>query len=249
MTPATLAQPTATLSPDQCRQFHENGFLGPFPAMDRAEMLAVADHCSALCDEPHPPGPNHNRHLDDAVVARISEHPEIVGRVASLLGDVVLWRTNFFRKLPGGGEIPWHQDWNYWPLEAAVVVSAWIAIDDVDVENSAPQFIPGTHKRQVPHISVPKYRNMMFREMADPDQIDTSRAVDMVMRAGEFVLFNERTLHHSHENRSQRRRLGLALRYIAPITRVTDYDGHGPQPHVCRLVAGTDRLGFNRYRS
>lgn len=247
VTAAPLAPPTATLSSDQCRKFHDDGFLGPFPAVDRDEMLALADHCSDLCDEQHLAGANHNRHLDDAVVARIAEHPEIIGRVASLLGDVVLWRTNFFRKLPGGAEIPWHQDWNYWPLEAAVVVSAWIAIDDVDVENSAPQFIPGTHKRQIPHLRVPKGSKLAFGEMADPAQIDTTKAVDMVMRAGEFVLFNERTLHHSHENRSQRRRLGLALRYIAPITRVTDYDSAGPQPHVCRLVAGSDRLGFNRY--
>ena len=239
--------PTATatrgLGPGQCQEFHDRGFLGPFTLCPREEMLAVAEHCNALHDDDIP-APNHNRHLDDAVVRGFGEHPAIVDKVASLLGDVLLWRTNFFRKLPGGAEIPWHQDWNYWPLEAAVVVSAWLAIDDVTLENSAPQFIPGTHKRQVRHLKAEP--GMAFGEMADPAEYDASQAVDMVMRAGEFVLFNERTLHHSFANSSDQRRLGLAIRYIPPLTRVTDYDRHGPQPHVLPVVAGTDRLGFNR---
>lgn len=231
-----------TLSPEQCAEFHDRGVLGPFTLYPREEMLAQAEHCNALNDEDMK-GANHNRHLDDAVVRQISEHPAVVERVASLLGDVLLWRSNFFRKLPGGAEIPWHQDWNYWPLEAAVVVSAWVAIDDVTVENSAPQFIPGTHKRQIRHI--PATEGMQFSEMADPAEFDQSQAVDMVLAAGQFVLFNERTLHHSFANRSDRRRLGLALRYIPPLTRVTGYDHHGPQPHVLSLLAGSDRLGFN----
>lgn len=234
---------TNSLSADECRHFHDDGFVGPFTMCSRDEMQMVAEHCNDLHDDDMP-GPQHNRHLDDEVVNRFARHPAIVDRVASLLGDVLLWRTNFFRKLPGDAEIPWHQDWNYWPLETAVVVSAWLAIDDVTVENCAPQFIPGTHKQQVPHIKAEE--NMAFREMADPSHYDVSQALDMVMKAGQFVLFNERTLHHSFKNNSQKRRLGLAIRYISPVTRVTDYDGHGPQPHRMPVVAGSDRLGFNR---
>jgi ectoine hydroxylase-related dioxygenase (phytanoyl-CoA dioxygenase family) len=41
----------------------------------------------------------------------------------------VLICTNFFVKEPVAKEIPWHQDFNYWPLEPPIIVSAWIAID------------------------------------------------------------------------------------------------------------------------
>ena len=245
MSPVTSQETKTTnsLSADECRHFHDDGFVGPFTMCSREEMLAVAEHCNDLHNDDMP-GPNHNRHLDDAVINGFARHPAIVDRIASLLGDVLMWRTNFFRKLPGGGEIPWHQDWNYWPLESAVVVSAWLAIDDVTIENSAPRFIPGTHKNQVPHIRAEE--NMAFAEMADPAYVDDSQALNMVMKAGQFVLFNERTLHQSHKNTSDKRRLGLALRYISPVTRVTGYDDHGPQPHLLPVVAGTDRLGFNR---
>src|SRR5690606_31734969 len=95
----------------------------------------------------------HNRHLDSRVVYDLATRPEIVGRIASILGDnLLLWRTNFFIKQEGAKEIPWHQDGNYWPLEPAVVVSAWIAVDDSTIDNSCLQIIPGTHRKVLPHI-------------------------------------------------------------------------------------------------
>ena len=63
---------------------------------------------------------------------RIASHPAIVQRMASMYGpELLVWRTNFFIKNPSNGvahkgEIPWHQDCNYWPLEPAVVLSAWL---------------------------------------------------------------------------------------------------------------------------
>ncbi len=241
-----LAELTPELTQDECKQFHQNGWLGPFELLPRDEMLSLSDECFALLDEDESGHHNngHNRHLDNEHVARFAKHPNVVNRVASLLGDVMLWRTNFFCKLPGGKEIPWHQDFNYWPLEPAVVVSAWLAVDDVTIENSAPQFIPGSHVKQVPHIKAPP--EMQFGEMADPAYVDTSKAIDMELKAGQFILFNERTLHHSFANTSSLRRFGCALRYIHPCSRVTDYDIHGPQPHRLELVAGEDKLQFNQ---
>jgi len=40
--------------------------------------------------------------------------------------------------------------------------------------------------------------------------------------------------------------MGLALRYIHPVSRVMDYDRNGPRPHRLELVAGRDRMGFNQ---
>ena len=43
---------------------------------------------------------------------------------------------------------------------------------------------------------------MAFGQMGDLEFIDTSGCVNLEMQPGEFVLFNERTLHHSDANRS-----------------------------------------------
>ena len=79
----------------------------------------------------------HNRHLDYPLIYELATHPSIVERMTSLYGpDLLLWRTNFFVKEPGAKEIPWHQDFNYWPLEPPIIISAWIAIDSATLENS-----------------------------------------------------------------------------------------------------------------
>ena len=65
---------------------------------------------------------------------------------------------------------------------------------------------------------------MAFPEMGDLNFIDAKDAVNLEMQPGEFVLFNERTLHHSEPNRSDRRRIGLAVRVIIPIVKVLKWD-------------------------
>ena len=68
----------------------------------------------------------------------------IIDAVSDLLGDtVVLRHSHLFAKLPGDPKrVSWHQDASYWPLTPSRVVSAWLAIDDTAVDNSAMQAIP-----------------------------------------------------------------------------------------------------------
>ena len=57
------------------------------------------------------------------------------------------------------------------------------------------QIIPGSHRKVVPHVKATS--EMAFGQMGDLGFIDTSGCVNLEMHPGEFVLFNERTLHHS----------------------------------------------------
>ena len=50
-------------------------------------------------------------------------------------------------------------------------------------------------------------------------------------------------MHHSEPNRSQKRRIGLAVRVIMPIVKVLQWDA--PE-HALVQIAGEDRLQFNR---
>ena len=83
----------------------------------------------------------------------------------------------------------------------------------------------------VPHVKATS--DMAFNQMGDLGFIDTSTIVSLEMQPGEFVLFNERTLHHSEANRSDKRRIGLAIRVILPIVKVFDWDAPAAQTH-CR---------------
>jgi len=186
------------------------------------------------------------RHLDDPVVYRLCAHPAIVERVGALLGpDVLLWQSNLFDKPPGASEIPWHQDRLFLEVEGGTNVSAWIAIDDVDEHNACVEVIKGSHRSVVPPADPSARRgksDRAFGRMADPRLVDASRAVPVRLRAGQFMLFHEFLLHRSAQNASHRQRLGLAVRFTTPQTRVT----HQLDAYHTLLVRGRDRAGINR---
>lgn len=236
-----------SLSPAEIAFFHDNGYLGPFTAVSPDEM-AVIRECidNEVLTRPGPSkSTSQSRHMDSRTVFDLATHPSILDRAASLYGPhLILWATYFFTKEPGGLEIPWHQDLNYWPLEPLINISAWIAIDDVKVDNSCVQLLPGSHKKTVPHV--PSREGMGFGEEADAGYFDSSKVVNMELEPGQFFLFNEKMLHHSEPNRSDRRRMGLAVRMTLPMVKI-DHDRKPLHPgHHAILVRGEDYMGFNR---
>ena len=73
------------------------------------------------------------------------------------------------------------------------------------------------------------------------------KPVSVNVKAGQFLLFGERTIHMSGPNRTDRNRTGLAVRVIPPVVRI----GHDRvfAGHEAMLLNGEDRLGFNRIMS
>ncbi len=233
----------AVLSAAEMARFRRDGYLGPYTLCSPAEMAEVRPAIEQVLDsEPARGNHVHNRHLDSRAVYDLATRPEIVERMACLYGpDLLLWRTNFFVKNRGSKAIPWHQDFNYWPLEPPVIVSAWIAVDPSTRQNGNLQVIPGSHRSIVPHIEATP--DVQFNEMADAGYYDARDLTDLEMQPGEFILFNERTLHHSEANHSDLRRIGLAVRAIIPIVKVLEYDS---EDHTLQVIHGSDTMGFNR---
>lgn len=231
------------LSQEETDHFREKGFLGPYRLCSAEDMLKMQPEIEKILETDAPDHKNrvHNRHLDFPLIHELATHPSIVKRMAGLYGpDLLLWRTNFFVKEPGAKEIPWHQDFNYWPLEPPIIVSAWIAVDSATLENSCLQIVPGSHRKVIPHVKATS--DMAFGQMGDLNYIDSSNYVNLEMQPGEFVLFNERTLHHSEANKSKKRRIGLAVRVIVPIVKVFNWDSPN---HELLVIHGQDSVKIN----
>ena len=236
------------LTSEEVAQFHALGYLGSYTLCSPEEMAAIRSRIETevlTCDGPNPKNRLQCRHLDQRFLYDICANAAILDRAESLFGpDLVLWATYFFNKEPGGSEIPWHQDFNYWPLEPVVNLSVWLAIDTVTVENSCVNLIPGSHKKIIKHL--PSREGMAFGEEADPAQVDATKAIPMALAPGQFFLFNERTLHQSNKNTSQKRRMGMTMRITVPFVKMT----HDISPlfpgHANIQLRGTDHLGFNR---
>jgi len=236
------------LSAEQIRFFHDSGYLGPLTLCSETQMAEFRRRVETQVlgeDGPNPKNRLQCRHLDKPFVLEMAMRGEVLDPMASLYGeDLVLWATYFFNKEPGDAEIPWHQDLGYWPLEPLINISAWIAVDEVTQENSCVNLIPGSHRGVYPMVSSPG--GMAFSQMTDMRFVDASKAIPMVLKPGQFFLFNEKTLHQSGPNRSQKRRMGFTMRVTLPIVRVT----HDVPPlfpgHANVVVRGEDRMGFNR---
>jgi ectoine hydroxylase-related dioxygenase (phytanoyl-CoA dioxygenase family) len=226
--------------------FWEQGYVGPFRALDSdATHRVAADVVDRVLggrtDWSGPRSATHCRHLDDRAVYDLCASPAIVGRMAALFGpDLILWRSNFWCKQPGGAEVPWHQDLINWPLEPMVNISAWLALDRVTTENSCVQLVPGSHRQVFPYDPIP---DGPVTGRVPEEYVDTDRAVDMELEPGEFFLFSERTLHRSAPNRSTRRRLGMSIRVTVPFVKV-DHDQLF-EGHRNVVLAGRDYMRFN----
>jgi ectoine hydroxylase-related dioxygenase (phytanoyl-CoA dioxygenase family) len=222
--------------------FHRGARVGSVREMDR-----VRERIDACLAEPIVAAhPDVHRHLDNRTVYDICAHPEIVDRVASILGpDLVVWHSRVFHKRHDEPPIPWHQDGVYWSLEPLVSVSAWIAIDAAERANACVEVIPGSHLRRLPHVRTSTAGR--FGHQADPDHVDASTAVAIELEPGEFFLFDTWVLHSSVANTSGRRRTALSVRYTTPDVTVAantlspSVSGYGVQ-----LVRGQLRDSKNR---
>ena len=85
---------------------------------------------------------------------------------------------------------------------------------------------------------------MMFSEMANTDGVDISKAESMILKKGEFFLFNEKTLHQSNPNLSNRRRMALAVRVTIPLVKV--YHEKLFKSHRNIMLAGENSHDINQ---
>ena len=78
---------------------------------------------------------------------------------------------------------------------------------------------------------------MLFTHEELAEAVDPAAAVDILLAPGEMSLHHVNLLHGSQPNRSDGRRMGYAIRYVAPHVRQ-----RGDQDSAT-LVRGRDRFG------
>lgn len=142
---------------------------------------------------------------------------QLVGaRQIRLLEDGVIFKD------PGtGGALHWHQDYPYWPLATPAAATAWIALDDVTVENGGMRVAVGSHllgeRLPASFGSGASYgeekRSALVKPIEDPEQ--AGFAVESVdLKAGEVSFHHPLTWHASGPNGSDRQRRGFVVRYV-----------------------------------
>lgn len=118
---------------------------------------------------------------------------------------------------PGGQaskETNWHQDAPYWPMDPVGSFSAWIAVDDVTVDNGCLHFVPGSHRfGRLEPIQLGVEGESIVAKMRERGHAVTE-PVAMAMAAGGVTFHHGCTFHYAGANRTDRPRRAFAIIYI-----------------------------------
>lgn len=150
----------------------------------------------------------------------------ILDRIEDLIGpNIQLFHDQaLFKPAHHGGPVHWHQDNAYWQCSPPNLVSCWLTLDDVTIENGAMQFIPGTHFQSQAHEQAEETNALL--DMGS--QIDDSKAVAIDLPAGGVTLHHCQTLHYTAPNSTDRQRRAFAIHFMTPGTkslRTSEYLG------------------------
>ena len=116
--------------------------------------------------------------------------------------------------------VPWHQDATYFGLAPHEQVTAWVALTDSNRENGCVQVLPGSHQfGQRPHKDQADERVLLSRGQTLTDALDETKAVDLLLTAGEISFHHTLLMHRSLPNLSHERRIGIGISYIPATVR------------------------------
>jgi phytanoyl-CoA hydroxylase len=168
--------------------------------------------------------------------SRLAHDPNIVEASARLTGgrELYMWHDQIqYKPAMTGGANWWHQDSIYWPVHLVkdAQITAWIALDDADVENGCMWMVPGSHQwgnqTEYLHARRQELGLRRFHDLACDHQGRAVKPVACPVRRGHVHFHHPLTWHGSPANESGRPRRAIALHYMDE--RVT-FDSHGNHP-------------------
>jgi ectoine hydroxylase-related dioxygenase (phytanoyl-CoA dioxygenase family) len=258
-----------TLSADEKAFYREQGYVVPAWRLPEDRVQAMREALDRLIAAN--PGIRPERlvsaHLENGSEGikgsrdflDLARDPALVELVSDAIGeDVILWGCQVFCKPGGDGlETPFHQDGHYWPIRPLANCTVWVALERSDTGNGCLRVIPRSHRGQQLHEHLHEDRaDLTLQQRMAPGTFDEGEAVDIELEAGQMSLHDVYMIHGARPNTSQRRRTGVALRYM-PSTSVFDrslkpVDGKTGVPvnfanRPLWLLRGVDRSGKNDF--
>ena len=139
-------------------------------------------------------------------VRPLTFHPRIGEVAAALLnaGAVRIWHDQALYKESKGRETDPHLDHDYWAIEEARTVTAWIPFDGSSENAGSMGYVPGSHKFDVTAVA-----NIFTGRGFDLDNGDEARGIApeyVNVPRGSVAFHHGRTIHLANPNRSDRTR-------------------------------------------
>ena len=114
----------------------------------------------------------------------------------------------------GSKETNWHQDAPYWPMDPVGGFSAWVAVDDVTIDNGCLHFVPQSHKYGLlPPIELGVEGESIVDKMREQGH-QVADAAPMEMKAGGVTFHDGCNFHYAGPNLTAKPRHAFAIIYI-----------------------------------
>lgn len=230
-----------SLTPEQVRFYHENGYLLLKSVFSREEAQYLREEAHALVarlaqvysenginatwgsarEITHLPAQLlhcHNAQYHSAAFARVMLDPRLTDRIADLIGEnIQLHHTKLFIKPPEkGAPFPMHQDYPYFPHEKHTMLAAIVHFDDAPIEKGCVRVVPGSHRLG------PLEHSPEGGWHLPVDQYPLESAVPVPAEAGDVVVFSYLTIHGSGVNTSNEARTTLLIQMRDPTDHPTE---------------------------
>ena len=232
----------APLSQEQIDQYLQEGYTVLENALDEQAVQTLRTRVEGIAagELPFPdaciefdPGAPRKRHIDnlrkinspaahDAFFMIHAAQKNLLDAATALLGpDIKFFADQLFIKGPGGMEKTCHQDSAYFHIEPMAILTAWVALDDVTIENGCLWVVPGSHREGLKdHSEAWMVGNRQDQKIPDA-QIDRDREKPILLKAGDCSFHHSLLLHRSGPNQTDTRRRGLATHYMSARSRWT----------------------------
>ncbi len=183
----------------------------------------------------------------DSTIAKLVLNPTIGQAAAELAGvdGIRLWHDQLLHKPPQAGKqanaVGWHQDYHYWQCSTATnMLTAWVALVDVDEENGCVEMVPGSHKwGLLPESDFFAQDLDELQKKIEDVSGKPFETVPMRLPAGSFSVHHCLTIHGSRPNRSADPRVSMVVHMMPDGAK---YQAGTPaDPHYnVRLLSGND---------
>jgi ectoine hydroxylase-related dioxygenase (phytanoyl-CoA dioxygenase family) len=192
-------------------------------AVDRHTESPPPDAVFALGDEPGLSVTVDRWPTDGTYRRFIFESP--AAHLAGLLmgaSHVRVYEDATFVKQPGTqAPTPWHQDLPYFTVRGTQVCAVWLALDAVDLQNGAVEYVVGSHtwSGAFQPLTGEQGWDVVYDEAVTPipdiaAQRDRYTIVSFDLEPGDCVIHHGATVHGGPHNASDRRRRAVVTRWL-----------------------------------
>ena len=209
------------LTKEQIEQYHDQGFISPIRVISEQEALSIKnelEQVEAEFPEEINPEDGDMRDPSFAFLDKLAHNKIIVDAIEDLIGpNISLWASVMFIKEPSSKHyVSWHQDATYMGLDSMNFPTPWIALSPSNKETGCMTMISGSHKLKIQEHEDTFAENNILTRGQVIQNVDESRAVDLILEPGEMSIHHGAVIHGSQPNKGSQRRIGFSLQSYMP---------------------------------